>query len=257
MDVLQVVLTGLGLVALALGLIGLAAGGLDALVFRTRPRLTLLTAVGLGLLFLGAAPPTRVAAGEQDFPDPSPPVPVRRALGQMEQSPPPAAPAAAVFPEQTEAFRQWENSLLAAYEAAEQALGAVPAVLEGLAAGRLDRFTAWVHLGRYSQDVKQAHLALHDLTPPSILNLEHQHQLKDALKDLHHSLANQRAAVIHLQRHARTLNPRDLEAAQQFLVQGRVQRQRGLERLVRVKVQLGLGASSPAPASAAGPPAGR
>src|SRR5690606_39447800 len=111
MDVLQVVLTGLGLVALALGLIGLAAGGLDALVFRTRPRLTLLTAVGLGLLFLGAAPPTRVAAGEQDFPDPSAPVPAARALGQLEQPPPPAAPAAGALPEQPAPLTPAGNSL--------------------------------------------------------------------------------------------------------------------------------------------------
>ncbi|HEY8418006.1 MAG TPA: hypothetical protein VIK93_08235, partial [Limnochordales bacterium] len=252
-----VVLTTLGLAALAVGLVGLAAGRLDRMVLSTRPRLALLAVAGLGLLFAGVAPPTPVPRAAAAVPDPRPVVPVREALRQLEQAASPASGTRAVFPEQRRAFAQWEKALLGAFEQAERALDAVPPVLEGLNSGRLDRFTAWVHLGRYSQDIKQAHLALHHLRPPSVLDLEHQRALEKALYQLHYSLANQREAVVRLQRHARTWRPEELQAARERLQVGQAQRQQGLTGLVQVKAQLGLVPSSPAPASAAGPPAGR
>lgn len=257
METILALSTGFGLVALAVGLTGLAAGRLDRRILSNRARLGIVAAVGLGLLFLGAAPPTRAKAPAAGFPDPRPPVAVREALQRLEQGPPAADKAAVVFPRQARALQQWEDALLTAYEEAERALAAVPAVLDGLATGGLDRFTAWVHLGRYSQDIKQAHLGLHDLTPPSDLNLEHQRALQAALNDFHHSLANQRAAITALQRHVRTGDSAHLQAARTRLDQGRAQRQQALLRLVHVKAQLGAASSSPAPASATGRPTAR
>jgi len=236
-----VVLTSLGLVALAVGLIGLAAGRLDHMVLSTRPRLALLAVAGLALLFAGAAPPVPAPRAAAAWPDPRPTVPVREALRQTEAVvSPPARLEPAVLPEERRAFAQWEKAILDAYEQAERALDAVPRVLEGLASGRLDRFTAWVHLGRYSQDIKQAHLALHHLTPPSVLDRQHQLALEKALYQLHYSLANQREAVVRLQRHARTWRAEELQAARERLQTGQAQRQQGLTGLVQVKAQLGL-----------------
>ena len=257
METLLVAVTALGVTGLFLGLIGLASGRLDRRVIRTRARAGCLAALGLSLLFLGAAPPTRAAPGAAGLPDTRPPVPIRAALQAAEQNAPAVPQAQTVFPEQEKTFRQWEDALLAAYEEAERALRAVPAVLDGLSAGALDRFTAWVHLARYSQDIKQAHLALHDLTPPETLNLEHQRGLREALDNFHYSLANKRAAITHLQQYARTLRPEPLAAAKKRLDEGESQRTQGLLALVKVKAQLGLVPSSPAPASAAGPLAGR
>ncbi|HEY8497177.1 MAG TPA: hypothetical protein VIK98_09140 [Limnochordales bacterium] len=257
METLLVAVIALGLTSLSLGFIGLASGRLDRRVIRTRARAGCLAALGLSLLFLGAAPPTRAAPGAADLPDTRPPVPVRAALRAAEQDSPAPSHAQAVFPEQAKTLRQWEDALLTRYEEAERALHAVPAVLEGLSAGTLDRFTAWVHLARYSQDIKQAHLALHDLTPPASLNIEHQRGLQEALDNFHYSLANKRAAIVHLQQYARTLRPDALTAAKKRLDDGEAQRARGLLALVQVKAQLGLVPSSPVPASAVGPPAER
>lgn len=254
MEPLLVAITTLGFASLFLGLVGLVSGRLDQRVVRTRMRAGCLALAGLGLLFLGAAPPTRAGPSASRVLDTRSSPPVRAALLAAERHAVTTAAERPVFPEQVKDFRQWEDTLLAAYEEAERALDAVPAVLEGLAAGTLDRFTAWVHLARYSQDIKQAHLALHDLTPPAALDIQHQRALEEALDEFHYSLANKRAAVVHLQQYARTLQPASLSAAESRLAEGDAQRTRGLLALVQVKAQLGLVASSPAPASAIGPP---
>ena len=257
METLLVAATAVGLASLVCGLIGLAAGRLDPLVISTRPRAAVLAAAGLALLFTGSAPPIKAGPLRHSLPDTRPPVPVRAALLSAEAAAVPKASGFAPFPEQAEALSTWAEQLLSAYEDAEKALHAVPAVLDGLRSSRVDRFTAWVHLGRYSQDIKQAHLALHDLTPPGILDLAHQKQLQVALDSFHYSLASKRAAVSALQVYARTLRPEQLATARAHLADGEAHLARGLAGLAQVKAELGLAANSPAPAFATGPPAGR
>jgi len=100
METLLVAVTALGVTGLFLGLIGLASGRLDRRVIRTRARAGCLAALGLSLLFLGAAPPTRAAPGAAGLPDTRPPVPIRAALQAAEQNAPAVPQAQTVFPEQ-------------------------------------------------------------------------------------------------------------------------------------------------------------
>ncbi|MFO7265170.1 MAG: hypothetical protein FWJ73_02220 [Limnochordales bacterium] len=242
-----------GALALGLALVGLAVGRLDRVLLKNRRRLALLGAAGLALVFAGSAPPTRAAAEQVVLPTAPPSTPIRLVLLRLESLWAPW-PDPSVAPEQQAAYEQWERRVLGAYAKAEQALDAVPGVLNDLREGRLDRFTAWMQLARLKHDVNQARLTVTSMMPPAVLDLEMERRLTAALHKLNESLLNQRRYVAHLQHHVRTLDREELERAAEEAANAARALEEAAFGLVWVKARLGLTQQRPA-ATATLPPA--
>ena len=117
----------------------------------------------------------------------------------------------------------------------------MPEVLDALNRGDIDRFTAWVRLGVLAEDVRQANLTIHDLTPPSLLDLRDRHTLEEALADLKTSLEQKRRGIQKLQAFVRGTAARDLTAARLELDRGHDGMVAGLTKMLRVKARLGVG----------------
>lgn len=246
MVVLWTILLSVGLLALALGLIGLVAGRLDQTALRNRTRLSLLAAVGLLLVFAGSAPPTRAEVDRATMPDTATTMPIRTQLRQRElvgaRQPLPGT----VSEEQQSAYEQWERQVLTEFEKAEQALSTVPKIIDALRSGALDRFTAWVHLARLKQDTNQARLAVHAVVPPAVLDLQHKKRLQQALDGLNESLLSKRRFIAHLQHHVKTMETTELDRAATEMTDGEEALFDALGHIVWVKTELGLVRETPA-----------
>lgn len=245
MVVVWTVLLTLGMLALALGLMGLVSGRLDRLVLKNRRRLAVLSAVGLLLVFAGSAPPIRAAADAVVVPGEAAAPSIKTVFEQMELRSG-GRPDPDVLPEQQTAYEQWEQQILAGYEKAEQALGAVAQVMEALRSKQLDRFTAWVHLARLKQDTNQARLAVHAIVPPAVLDLRMKQRLQQALDGLNESLLSRRRFVAHLQHHVKTMETGELDLAAEELENGRAALIDAVMDIVWVKSRLGLTHERPA-----------
>lgn len=250
---LAAVLLTCGALALGFGLVGLVAGRLDQVVLTNRRRLALLAALGLALVFAGSAPPTRASAEQVALPAVPQTAPIRTLLVLIE-SLWAARPDPAVAPEQQTAYEHWERQVLAAYERAESALDAVPRVLTDLREGRLDRFTAWIHLARLKQDANQARLTVTSIVPPAILDLMMKERLKQALRKLDESLLSRRRYVAHLQHHVKTLDAEELQRAAEEAANARTALEEAIFDIVWVKARLGLTRERPAATAAAPTP---
>lgn len=245
MPAVWAVLLSLGTLAFASGLVGLVSGRLDKTFFANRRRLALLTVAGLLLVFAGSAPPTR-AAGEDVWVPAAPTNRLRTLLLQMETLWA-TQPVPGVVPEQQRAYEKWERQVLTAYGRAEQALERVPAVLSALKEGRLDRFTAWMHLARLKQDTNQARLAATAVVPPAILDWEMKERLKQALDSLNESLLGRRRYIAHLQHHVKTMKADELKRAVEEAAGAALALEEAAFDIIWVKARLGLARERPAP----------
>lgn len=254
MVIVWTILLTVGVLAFGLGLIGLVSGRLDRLVLTNRRRLVLMSALGLALVFAGSAPPLRAASDAIVVPDEAAPPSIRTILQQMEVRAG-GRPDPGVLAEQQTAYEQWERQVLSGYEKAEQALGAVPEVMEALRTNKLDRFTAWVHLARLKQDANQARLAVHAIVPPAVLDLRMKQQLQEALDELNESLLSRRRYVAHLQHHVKTLETGELDLAAQELDHAREALFEAVIHIVLVKSRLGLTSDRPAATAMTAAPA--
>lgn len=250
MVVFWTILIAVGLLALTCGLLGLVPGRLDQIVLTNRRRLAALSAAGLLLVFAGSAPP--VGASPDQVPTVTQPVapPVRALVLQFESlwSTPPDPD---VVDEQRTAYEHWESQVLTAYEKAERALDAVPAVLRALKDRELDRFTAWVHLARLKQDTNQARLAVTAIVPPAVLDLHMKERLYEALDRLNESLLSKRKFIAHLQHHVKTLDTEELERADIEAANATAALEEAVFEMIWVKARLGLTRERPAATAAA------
>lgn len=230
----------LSFLLIAAGLVGVVRGRIDRRWFTSRATALLPLALGLLLLFLTSAPPLG-AAGRVPSPIKAP-LPADAVLSYLE----PIVRAGTergdhVFPDQRRSFPHWERQVLEAHRQADGALAQVPKVLDALNRGDIDRFTAWVRLGVLAEDVRQANLTIHDLTPPSLLDLRDRHTLEQALADLKTSLEQKRRGIQKLQAFVRGTDARDLTAARLELDRGHDGMVAGLTKMLRVKARLGVG----------------
>lgn len=227
----------LGVTLLVTGLVGVIRGRIDRRWF-TAPWTGLIPlALGVALVFGIAAPPLSARDSvEVRFQPPLGAEEVYRIVEvQVRDEVPPAAD---ILPEQRELFPLWEKQVLAAHAEADRTLSEAGRVMDALNDGLIDRFTAWSRLAVLNQDLKQADLLLHDLVPPSKLNLIDQRKLQDALDDLHISLDVKRAGIRALQEFTRNLQTTSLEKANALMQEGQQRMTDGLRKMAEVKARL-------------------
>lgn len=233
------ILLFIGLVLTVSGLVGIVRGRIDTRWFTSRATSLIPLVVGITLLFVTSAPPlhaTGAVAEEIDLPPAA-----RSVLESLEPVVKAGtAPATEVFPDQRRSYPHWERQMLKAYAAADKSLRQVPHVVSELNAGRIDRFTAWVRLGILAVDIRQANLTLHDLTPPSLLDLGDRHRLEEGLAELKRSLDLKTNAIRELQHFARSQKAEHLTRAQLDLERGHERMTAGLTKVLQVKARLGV-----------------
>lgn len=205
-------------------------------------------AAGLTLIFLGTAPP--VAAQPDSWPQGQSPYFVpREAVAEYRNLVPQIAlqPEQPVFPVQEKVFLQWEKQVLQAHQDADNVLNEVDRIMGAASEDGLDRFTSWVWLARYSQDLKQADLMLHDTTPPQDLDLEHRQRLISGVSHLHASLGLKREAIHSLQQFLGSLDRRVLDTFQQLKTSSEDKMSQGLLEIAQVRADLGISQAIPIP----------
>jgi len=226
-----------GLLLAIAGAVGLVRGHVDTRWITSRTRSAVPLAAGVVLMFTAAAPPLHAAgsvAGRVRTPADAATV-----ISVLEPVVRQGTPAAHdVFPEQRQAFPQWERQLLRAHARADAAMQHASDVLAALDTGAIDRFTAWVRLGALAQDVNQANLTLHDLTPPNVLDLAERKTLEDGLKDLKRGLDHKRQGLRYLREFVRTVETPLLDRAQTEIDRGHDAMVAGLTKVLRVKAAL-------------------
>jgi len=227
----------LSVVFFVAGLVGVVRGGVGRRWVKTRTASFVLTIVGLIVLFVTSAPPLyAVDSVKERF---VPPTPAQNVLDTVQSLVPnDTAQAVNIEPEQRQAFPQWERQLLEAYAKADRTLQQAEYVLHALNDGSLDRFTAWVRLGMLAEDIKQAKLVLHDLVPPSVLNLTDQKTLAVALDELKNSLLEKRNGLRAFQRFVRTVDNTDLRHAEYAFRLGEEGTVSGLTKVAGIKMKL-------------------
>jgi hypothetical protein len=217
----------LGLILAASGVIGVIRGRIDKKYFTKSQLCIIPLVIGVGLMFIGAAPPFSGRGLLEETPPPPPSF--EETLTTIYEIIKRGTPISIdLLPEQQELFGHWEKQLTAAYNHADRTLKQVSKIMESLNQGRIDRFTAWSRLGVLSVDLNQSNLQLHDLIPPSKLDLIDQKRLQSGLDYLNRSLAVKRKAIINLK--SFISNPsqsiylteyaKNLESAHQLMVQG-------------------------------------
>lgn len=239
MDPVQVGLIVLSLLLLGFGIVGMVRGKIT----RNWPRHALvspsLVLLGLGLLFVNSAPPLRaqgIVGGEFD-----PPPAARATLAELETIVRPEVRRAEdLLPEQQHVYEQWERQLLEAHDRAEGLFLSARAVMTSLNEGSIDRFTAWSRLGVLAQDLRQVDLRLHDLTPPSKLNLRDQQTLHMALDEIHHSLGRKAEGLRALRAFTERPDSDILQAARDEMNRGHEAMVNGLTKIAQVKARLDL-----------------
>lgn len=221
------------------GLVGVVRGRIDRKWITSRGRSLIPLALGLLVLFLTTAPPLGAAGSVQG--NIQMPPPAETALSYLEPIVHAGTPPAEhVFPDQRRTYPHWERQLLAAHRSADATLAKVPQVLEAMNRGDIDRFTAWTRLGILAEDVRQANLTIHDLTPPSLLDLRDRHTLEEALAALKTSLDHKRRGILELQAFTRSTDPRHLTEARLAMDRGHDSMVAGLTKMLQVKARLGI-----------------
>lgn len=229
--------TLIGITLLITGIVGVIRGRIDRRWITTSYAALIPLIFGVALLFGSAAPPL-AAKGSVAIPFQIP-VPASDAYRLVEErAEQEVPPAEDILDDQRELFPLWERQVLKAHAEADRTLSEIGRVMDALNAGLIDRFTAWSRLSVLNQDLKQADLLLHDLVPPSKLNLVDQMRLQDALDDLHISLDLKRASVRKLQEFTRDLNVASLEKANELMDEGQALMIEGLLKMAEVKARL-------------------
>lgn len=229
----------LGLALLILGLVGVVRGRVDGRWVRTRSTSIIPLLLGLAIMFFTSAPPLKAAGSVgRTIPPPTPAAQVLKDLGPIIRRG--TSPAEDLQPEQQKAYPQWERQVLEAHAKADAVLDQISKVMASLDEGAIDRFTAWSRLGVLSEDLKQVKLALHDLTPPSVLNLADQKTLESGLNDLRESLKQKRSGINALQSFVRTTLTAEIARAEHEMDKGHDLMVAGLGKLARVKARLDL-----------------
>lgn len=229
----------LSLILIGSGLVGVVRGRIDRRWLTTRGTSLFPLALGLTLLFLTTAPPLG-ATGSMPSDIDVPPT-AEEVLSYLEPVVHAGTePGDHVFPDQKRSFPHWERQLLRGHRAADDALAKVPNVLAAVDRGEIDRFTAWARLGVLAEDVRQANLTIHDLTPPSLLDLRDRHTLEEALAELKTSLDQKRKGIQYLQSFLRSTDAQHLTEARLALDRGHDSMVAGLTKVLQVKARLGV-----------------
>lgn len=227
----------LSLVLVVSGLVGVVRGRIDTRLITSRQASLIPLLLGTALMFVTSAPPLN-AAGSVSGAIQAPPD-AKTVLSNLEPIVRAGTPVAGdIMPVQPQAYPPWERQLLEAHKAADQVLSEVPQVMDALDQGAIDRFTAWVRLGVLSEGVRQANLTLHDLTPPSLLDLADRHTLEKGLADLKKSLDLKRQGIAELQGFTRSQDAARLEGARAEFARGHDTMVDGLTKVARVKARL-------------------
>lgn len=227
----------LSLLLFVAGVVGVVRGRIDTRWFTTRTMSAVPLLLGVFFMFLTSAPPLSASgsvAGRFQVPPGASAV-----LADLEPWVRQGTPRAEdLQPEQQEAYPQWERQLIAAHNQADATMRRVEEVLAALDEGKIDRFTAWVHLGVLSQDLNQANLTIHDLTPPSLLDLADRKTLEEGLTNLKEGLDQKRRGIQQLREFLRTVDAAKIEHAQAEIEKGHDKMVAGLTKVARVKARL-------------------
>lgn len=222
---------------LILGLVGVVRGRVDQRWIRSRTASLIPLAFGFVFLFSATAPPLNAAGSVgKSIPPPATAASILDTIEPIIRRG--TAPIPDLQPEQQKAFPQWERQVLESHKKADEILKQVSSILTALDDGLIDRFTAWTHLSILAEDLKQAKLSLHHLTPPTVLNLADQKTLESALNDLRQSLRGKRNGIRALQEFVRSSKRADLDRAQYEMEKGHDTMVSGLGKVARVKARL-------------------
>lgn len=233
----------LGLVLLFTGLVGLVRGKVHSRLFATRVASLVPFILGAAVVFLTSAPPL-FAPGSVEQPLVLPPTAASMLDHITANVAPTVRRAEDAEPEQQQAYPRWERQVMAAHERADKVLGQVGEVMAALDDGLLDRFTAWTRLSVLAIDLTQAKLSLHELQPPTVLDLSDRKVLEHGLNDLLDSLIHKRLAIAKLREFTQTTDTLALLDAQREMDHGHDLMVEGLSKLAQVRSRLAMTAQA-------------